>query len=742
MRQSWIVLPIVLAVSVAPHAQRSAVRLRVADANSGLPLRAQITAASTVPLPRTFSDEHGEATVDVGSAARTVRVSKPGYIPQPVELAPGDEVIPIRLVRGGAISGRVIDMLGAPVVNRPILIGRQTDSRQPPRIARTDDLGAYRVGTLPDGAYTVTLGVATLVAPVTNAPPPLASPDAVPHIVVVRRGDDVGGIDFVVPPRVTCPSPVSADQDVNTPLGRRAVDVRSSASIAGRVTTADGRPLPCVEVAALRGGGPVAAGLTDANGSYVLERLAAGAYAIEFKRAGFVVMQWGQSDSGPPGRQLTIRERERVNRIDIKLPKGGAVTGSVVDEFGEPVEDVIVRALHVLDQGDRAMAINAGTVQTDDRGRYRVFGLLPGRYIVGSTASTEGPDPRIGTGYAPAYYPGTVEIASAVAVDVQGDAERQWVDFARVPTRVATISGTAVNSRSERVTDRVMLVASQRSGAVIAETQGADVKGADGVFTIPNVPPGDYVLQTTSKRGDEPPEFAMQYVTVFENDPLPVRIQTRAGVGLQGRLIEEGVPQVDPRAFTLEAVPVDWDQTSLLAPVPRITPDAEGLLALSGITGPRRFVLTSSRSDWYLKSVRIRGGDVTDDVMGFPLGGFTFIRDLEVVVSNKGATVEGDVLDGSTLATQSSVVLFSTNPDHWFRGSRFVKTVRGNVAGGFRIEGAADGEYFIVATDPLDGAAGVSWQQRDFLQSIVAGARRVRLREQEGRTVTLTVVHR
>jgi hypothetical protein len=403
----------------------------------------------------------------------------------------------------------------------------------------------------------------------------------------------------------------------------------------------------------------------------------------------------------------------------------------------------MVRALHVLDQGDRDMAISAGTVQTDDRGRFRVFSLLPGRYIVGSIASNEAPDQRVGTGYAPVYYPGTADIASAAIVDVREDAERPWVDFARVPMRVATITGTAVNSRNEPVTDRVILVASQRSGAVIAETQGADVKGADGAFTIPNVPPGDYVLQSTSKRGsDEPPEFAMQYVTVDENDPLPVRIQTRAGSGLQGRLIEEGVPLIDPRAFTLEAIPVDWDQTSLLAGVQRVTPDAVGLLALAGITGPRRFVFTSSRSDWYLKAVRVRGRDVTDDVMGFPPGGFTFIRDLEVIVSNKGATVEGDVVNGSTFATESSIVLFSTNPDHWFRGSRFVKSARGNPVGEFRIEGIADGEYFIVAIDPLDGAAGSLWQQRDFLQSLIAGARRIRLHEQEARTLTLTVVHR
>jgi hypothetical protein len=197
-------------------------------------------------------------------------------------------------------------------------------------------------------------------------------------------------------------------------------------------------------------------------------------------------------------------------------------------------------------------------------------------------------------------------------VELQEEQERPFIDFAREPVRVATVTGFAVNSRNDPVSDRVILVASQRSGAVIAETQGAGVKGPDGAFTIPNVAPGDYVVQATSKRGqDEPPEFGMQYVTVYQDDPMPVRIKTAQGLNVQGRLIEEGSPLVDPRSFTLTAMPVDWDQTSVLAGVQSMSPADDGTLSLTGVTGPRRFVLTAAPSTWYLKAVRLRGRDVT-----------------------------------------------------------------------------------------------------------------------------------
>jgi hypothetical protein len=192
----------------------------------------------------------------------------------------------------------------------------------------------------------------------------------------------------------------------------------------------------------------------------------------------------------------------------------------------------------------------------------------------------------------------------------------------------------------------------------------------------------------------------------------------------------------------LTAVPVDWDQTSLLAGTQQIAVDGRGVLSLSGVTGPRRFVLTSAPSDWYLKSVRALGRDVTDDVTGFPMSGLGFMRDLEVVVSNNGATLQGDVTDGTTRVFEYSVLLFSSNPDHWFQNSRFVKATRSNTTGRFRIAAIPDGEYFVVAIDPLDGQASGVGQQRGFLQGLTPFARRIRLREGEAPTLSLSLVHR
>jgi hypothetical protein len=731
MRGSAIIVALVIAASTVPFAQREEVLVVVVDLDSRLPIaHARVASASTQPIAPAFTDQHGAAAVSVASGGRTIRVGKPGYVPQTMRLDAGADAVEVRLARSGAISGRIVDTLGVPVVNRPVLVALVADRGQPPRTVRTDDLGEYRIGTLAEGTYVVSLNQLGAAAP--GGPPSGTALDALPHTVVVRRGEEVGGTDFAVAARSTCRAPAAFGL-----FGEPSVFT----SISGRVTTVDGTPLPCVEVVAFRGA-PVSSASTDNAGRYTLPRLRAGAYRLEYTLGGYMTRQWGQANAGEPGRPVVVRDRENLSRIDIVLVHGGALTGMVSDEFGEPVENIMVRALQLRGEDDRAIAVATGTAQTDDRGHYRLFGLLPGRYLVSAAADNEPPDRRTGRGYPTAYFPGTIDAASATPVDVSENQERAFTDFSRVPSRVATITGTAVNSKNLPVTDRVVLVASQRSGAVIVEMQGADVR-PDGTFTISNVPPGDYVVQATSKRGpDEPPEFGMQYTSVDDTDPLPLRIQTRAGVDVRGRLIEEGVPPVDPRMFSIVAIPVNWDQTSLLLGVQTLTVDTEGMLALDGVTGPRRFVLSAGPSDWYLKSIRVRGRDVTDDRRGVSLAGIGFARDLEVVVSNAGATIEGDVADGAASVAGYSVVLFASNPDHWYRNSRFVKVASANTAGKFRIAGIPEGDYFVAAVDELDGSAAGAWQTRAFLESLIASARRLHLREGDARSMSLALAHR
>src|SRR4029079_18654873 len=96
-------------------------------------------------------------------------------------------------------------------------------------------------------------------------------------------------------------------------------------------------------------------------------------------------------------------------RLDFALPRGGVITGRVLDEFGDPVSDVQVAALRPQTVGGSRRLVNMGRPgTTNDIGEFRLFGLPPGDYFVSATFRNQfGPfaesDDR--SGYAPTYYP-------------------------------------------------------------------------------------------------------------------------------------------------------------------------------------------------------------------------------------------------------------------------------------------------------------------------------------------------
>ena len=94
---------------------------------------------------------------------RGIVASKSGYARNEFSPTPAGQPVEIRLQRGAAISGRVIDELGEPVIGARVTAELRSGS--PPRYrtvatTETDDRGEYRLATLPPAGYLV--GVTTV----------------------------------------------------------------------------------------------------------------------------------------------------------------------------------------------------------------------------------------------------------------------------------------------------------------------------------------------------------------------------------------------------------------------------------------------------------------------------------------------------------------------------------------------------------------------------------------------------
>ena len=99
----------------------------------------------------------------------------------------------------------------------------------------------------------------------------------------------------------------------------------------------------------------------------------------------------GQVGTAATARSVSLRDGQTANSIDITMVRGSAIAGTIVDEFGEPVQGVELSALQVQVIAGRRRALRVstlGTYKTDDRGQYRLFGLTPGTSSCGRKCGT------------------------------------------------------------------------------------------------------------------------------------------------------------------------------------------------------------------------------------------------------------------------------------------------------------------------------------------------------------------
>jgi len=597
--------------------------------------------------------------------------------------------------RGGVISGRILDSNGEPAVGMKVVARVESRDGTLSFEAEADDLGEYRVSGLPAGRYTV--------APLISGPRIVTVTENERVIAMAKQGRRLQDVlqESNSPPR-------SAEVQSGDETGN--IDFEVTASHTLRAVAPVAHRLP--QVQPMPDGRPGAA-----LGPAVPELGGASLFNISI-------------DGSAP------------RSLDIMFSGGGAISGTLVDAAGEPFQGVVVRALRVRREHGGMVARTFGWERvTDDRGRYRLFGLMPGSYLIvaslDATEFTSGGSSSIGL--TTLYFPGMPRIDAAQPLQVDVGSELTGTDLIFSASPVVRITGKAVDGMGQPLVGRVMLRVSQRSWPITTDPRTVRT-GPDGSFELVDVAPGDYVIQATADVGfGGPPEFGSEYVTVTDGDPAPLMISTSRGVTLEGRFVVEGMDNPPMRAYSLQAVPVDLDRSPSGRGPSSVAIHDNGRFYLTGLFGRMRLTAPNTLPGWYLKSVIIGGVDVTDTPYDFGLVETT-VGEAEIVLSNSGAAIAGSI-EGRprSRTTPSTVVAFSTNRDNWFDGSRHVKRISSGPTGSFEVNGLPPGDYFVAA---VDTAAPLDVQAPEALESLVLRAARVTAREGAVSEVTLSLIRR
>jgi hypothetical protein len=349
----------VLAADTSLPVKRAIVRAR-----GGTPQPPAASAASApgqpvAQLSMTFSGSSG-STVPPGMAQREVTTDDTGrfemldlpagrysvnvqapatFVSPPSQSAQvaagGSATVNFRLDRGGAITGRVLDHEGDPLVRAQVSALQRRNLGGAARLmsagsggfASTDDLGQYRLFGLPPGEYYVAASYSTPgpmlePTPSDNQPKYGYSPTFYPSAigidgaqkVTVRAGQDTSGVDVAL---------------VRAKLG----------SVSGRATDAAGNPItgsrgyvslvPAGELTTMMSSGGTR---RREDGSFVISNVPPGRYML-IATAGTGVVQPGGTREGA-FKPVTIDGDDIV--MDIQTNTGATVSGRIVIEGSAP----------------------------------------------------------------------------------------------------------------------------------------------------------------------------------------------------------------------------------------------------------------------------------------------------------------------------------------------------------------------------------------------------------------------
>ncbi len=153
--------------------------------------------------------------------------------------------------------------------------------------------------------------------------------------------------------------------------------MRLLAAQAGRAGGAGGRgaqALSSAEIAANSGQDFV---MADADGRFVFHDLPKGPSQIVATAGGYV------ERPGATARPVQITaDGQHVSDVKLRLVKTASVSGVIVDEAGEPFVGVQVRAMRRDMPAGTPRYSLVGSSRTDDRGMYRLDGLVPGQFLI------------------------------------------------------------------------------------------------------------------------------------------------------------------------------------------------------------------------------------------------------------------------------------------------------------------------------------------------------------------------
>jgi hypothetical protein len=308
-----------------------------------------------------------------------------------------------------------------------------------------------------------------------------------------------------------------------SPIANSSPSPLITGSIKGRLVADDGQPLTNanVMVQSLSAAPSVKPAHVDAEGRFTFEDLPPAAYLVVASAPGYIDRSMSEGSPSEWPRHLI------GSNVRITMIRGGVITGTITNAKGEPITGVPVHALATSDNASSLSGFfnGGGISESDDRGVYRMYGLLPGQYVVQAGGKGAFGQPAA-SGFdmdVPTYYPSSTR-DTAVPVSVRGGDDTTGIDIKYRGTEGHTISGSVLGDISTSAAVgavTVFLSHANTTSALSLEIVPVSADPRRG-FSFNGVADGDYDV------------FAGYFTGLSENGLMAIRRVTVRGGDVTG----------------------------------------------------------------------------------------------------------------------------------------------------------------------------------------------------------------
>ncbi|MFN0124326.1 MAG: hypothetical protein ACKV2V_27820 [Blastocatellia bacterium] len=498
-------------------------------------------------------------------------------------------------------------------------------------------------------------------------------------------------------------------------------------TITGQINSEDG-PLAYATVwlfpfsAGTRGAAPRTV-TTDAEGKFKAAGLRGIAWNISVSAPGYVRDSSLEEENRAPG-PVNYRIGDTVN---LRMTRGGVITGRVSNTAGEPVIAIRVTAQMTRDaRGNPAPGQNTVSFQTDDRGVYRIYGLTPGNYtVVAGTNSSGGGGPG-GRGYegqVPVYYPAATR-DTAVELNVGAGGEISGIDIQYRGETGRAVSGKVLGAEAanRRAGGVNVTLAHAATGTILHRAFTAPRPGNEpSGFAIYGLADGEYELSAALDGPEDNDAVSMpRRVTVSGRDVSGVELTLIPLASVSGRAapdVSKNVCDVktqrplEEQLFTLQSE----DRKTAEAGIERrfqmsmAAPDRGGALTFRSVfAGRYRIVPQLPDEQLYVRAVTMPAPAVaakagaarqTPAPINIGRGGLTLkagdrLTGLNIDLASGAAAINGVIKVAADQET--NVFLIPVEREHAEDLLRYAETRTGK-AGSFSFRNLAPGKYWLLA---------------------------------------------